>query len=718
MVPPESNPSKFQIPPNADFSLLEEGLSNSLVLEENQVDRVIFNNLDVRGDLPSIGILSTDLFEGMTMAQNIYVLASGPLNGIEFEDIEVMTFNLGDGVDSITVNSTSEAIHVMNLGGGNDNVTVKSLSGPLIINGEGGNDRVLVSSDEEQLRLIGALLAFDGGNEKGGDVLTLDNSGDSDIDDNLVVTRLMVQVESMDVPALDMTASMNITEKNPILPRDSYLINLQNSTGGSFVLSMNDTVTDKTNLEVKFDHGVTAETIENELTIALLGSNSSRTCGQNSSSFCADPVKVWQLGNSDTYAIFFTGERLNSGVTLSLNTSGLDDFYSEIYKNNTNDILHVNSDVAYTNVDVLNIFMGHGQDIVSNVRGTSAETYINTQEGDDKFFLASDADEVNVTAAFPEVLYGFLDYMEGDLHISSGRGRHRLLMSDAFSVIDKGVGSKGQAELTDSSLLNLADNIGNIYFSANGAGNWFDGIDLWLGRGDDHLNVTSIQALAPYRTTTCVHAGKGRDVLTISLEISEYSLFVGNGQGDDDVLDASNSSLPVILFGDGGNDILHGGTSEDVLFGDYGRVFWIDEVGNEVARVGGGGYDDFTDGEVRQIHRIEAVYPPSAIRYNDSELISGNDTIYGNEARDVIIGCGGEKDVMFGNEGSDILLGGFGELVFDDSDNGTLYGLRSIESLNCSNSNDEMNEIYGNHGDGKRVCLSSRQITPSCITFM
>ena len=50
---------------------------------------------------------------------------------------------------------------MMNLGGQDDTVRVKSLSGPMIINGDGGNDTCIVSSDESKLSLINALLAFD-----------------------------------------------------------------------------------------------------------------------------------------------------------------------------------------------------------------------------------------------------------------------------------------------------------------------------------------------------------------------------------------------------------------------------------------------------------------------------------------------------------------------------------------------------------------------------
>ena len=715
MLPGEINPDTFQVPPNA--APIDE--TNALVVEDKQVDRIIFNNVDVRGNLSSVGTLTPDVFSGMTMGQNIFIQSLGPFSGIAYEGIEVITWNLGDGVDSITVENTSEAIHVMNLGGEDDDVTVKSLSGPLLINGEGGTDSVRVSSDKDKLEQIDALLCFDGGGESDDDVLTLDNSGDWDLDDVLVVTRLMVQVASMEAPALELGANESLDAlalemganesapemgtngtKNPILPRDSYLINLRNVAGGNFTLTVHDPETGASATSKTFDYNdVTAKELKAELNALILGGPPDgfcdglpKSCGQSSESCCADSVDVWRLGDSDTFAIFFVGEKLNAGVTLELDKGSDDSLYNEIYLNVTNDILGVNSDVAYTNVDFLHVKMGH-QDITSNVRGTSAATYLYTQEGHDKFFLASDAVENETTSSTTDVLYGFLDYMGKDLHILAGSGRHRLLMSDAFSTVAKGRGVGGPAELTNSSLTNLHETLGNIYFdfSTNDTldvdGNWYGGIDLWLGGGDDRLSVTSVQALPPYRTTTSVHAGDGRDVIGIDLEDSPHSLFVGNGQAGDDVLDASSSSLPVILFGDGGNDDLVGGAAEDVLIGDYGRVFWEDENGTEVARVGGGGYGDYTDGEVRQIRRIEVVFPPPEIRNDtDFDLAAGNDTILGNGARDVIFGGGGEGDELHGNNGSDFILGDFGLLIFDVNDtlSKNLYGIRSIDSYNCS----------------------------------
>ena len=62
-------------------------------------------------------------------------------------------------------------------------------------------------------------------------------------------------------------------------------------------------------------------------------------------------------------------------------------------------------------------------------------------------------------------------------------------MRSAF--IAKGISLNGPAVLTNSSLVNLAENLGGIYYSANN-GNWYDGISLWLGVGGDKLDIMSI----------------------------------------------------------------------------------------------------------------------------------------------------------------------------------------------------------------------------------
>src|SRR5205823_6320063 len=41
---------------------------------------------------------------------------------------------------------------------------------------------------------------------------------------------------------------------------------------------------------------------------------------------------------------------------------------------------------------------------------------------------------------------------------------------------------------------------------------------------------------------------------------------------DNDSVDATASSLPLVIFGGQGNDTIKGGTGGDVIFGDRGRV--------------------------------------------------------------------------------------------------------------------------------------------------
>lgn len=409
-----------------------------------------------------------------------------------------------------------------------DNVTIRSISGPLIINGDGGRDIVHVSSDEQKLDRINAFLAFDGGQDDDVDELVLDNSADEDADDVLNVTRHIVQVESMELNEVNTTED---ADKNPILPRNSYVITLRNATGGSFNLSLEDYSTESTDLlEVFIPYPASAADIESAIDSMLIPN--SKSCGQQETSVCSPSARVWQLGSSQTYAIFFMGERLNANISLDLNTDELESFYGEKFRNETNDILGMNSDVVYTHVDVLRIEMGH-QEIVSNIRGTTAiKTYITTQEGDDKFFVASDANENTTTARTVEVSFGTLDYFEGDLHLEGQSGRHRLFISDRNSTTPKGIGADGPAVLSSSALEHLADNLGNIYYDANG-GNWFDDLTLWLGEGGDEINITSLPTVGvPSRTTTSLHTGWGNDLVYVNLDASDNdgALFVANGQ--------------------------------------------------------------------------------------------------------------------------------------------------------------------------------------------
>jgi Ca2+-binding RTX toxin-like protein len=392
-------------------------------------------------------------------------------------------------------------------------------------------------------------------------------------------------------------------------------------------------------------------------------SKETNSCGSMSTSQCSHAVKVWAIG--DTFAIFFAGERLNQNVTLDLNTDGLIGFEPEMFQNRTNDILARNSDVAYGDLEYLDIMSMGDHDIVVNVRGTTAITSITTQGGDDTFFVSSEANQNTANAGSVDVLLGWLDYVEEDLYLVAQTGRHRLLISDENSTINKGYDRYGEEDygpvvLTRNSLTDIHPDVGDILFTAEG-GDWSDGVNLWLGKSGDRLHVDSVPSnpsAAPLRTTTSIHCGNGDDIMTVRLIDDDHdgTVFVANGQAGNDVIDASPSSLAVILFGDDGSDVLSGGSGNDVLIGDYGRVVWRSSLDNIfssdgviAAIAGGGGYGDFTDGVIRHITDIYAVATDEGatdrliMNAGDDVGIGGpfGDTIEGNNGNDIIVSIGG-----------------------------------------------------------------------------
>ena len=67
------DPEVFIVPPCVTIDT-----SMYYVIEEKQVDSIIINNLDVRGEMPSVGSLMMDNFIGMNMADGVFVFGEGP----------------------------------------------------------------------------------------------------------------------------------------------------------------------------------------------------------------------------------------------------------------------------------------------------------------------------------------------------------------------------------------------------------------------------------------------------------------------------------------------------------------------------------------------------------------------------------------------------------------------------------------------------------------
>ena len=355
MLPHESNPLEFVVPSNLSIDA-----TSLLVLEQKQVDIVTFNHTDAKGTAEAT--ILPDRLTGMGMVKDLAILGSDPFSGIGYEGFEIMNFNFGEENNIVHVNDTSEAIHIVNLDStfqiSDDYVSVHALSGPMLINGGEGLDTVNVSSAEERkLDAIQALLMFDGGDDNSTDVLFVESSEN----DVLNITRLLIEMESMDVLSTDNSEG----DVNPILPHETFLVVFRDATGGHFSFTLNDPLMDQYEITTaNIPYPPTIDQIEYAIDMALLPDQ--KTCGSSGTSLCASTARVWQLGSSQTYFIAFLGERLNAGVSLILNGDNLENFQTEIFLNETNDVIKKMSDIAYTNIDDLVVNMRSQSDIVVN----------------------------------------------------------------------------------------------------------------------------------------------------------------------------------------------------------------------------------------------------------------------------------------------------------------------------------------------------------------
>lgn len=176
-------------------------------------------------------------------------------------------------------------------------------------------------------------------------------------------------------------------------------------------------------------------------------------------------------------------------------------------------------------------------------------------------------------------------------------------------------------------------------------------------------------------------------------------IVVHGGDGQDNI-NASNLTLPVELFGQGGDDYISGAAGNDLLVGGAGNdringaagdnIIWGDNIGEQDLVAGGndtlsalGGNDVFYGGGG-----------------NDSVSAgAGNDYAYGGEGNDSLQGSEGD-DRLYGGNGSDLLGGGTGndllsggggnDSLYADSGNDVLFGGGGADSMSGSDGNDLM----------------------------
>ena len=189
---------------------------------------------------------------------------------------------------------------------------------------------------------------------------------------------------------------------------------------------------------------------------------------------------------------------------------------------------------------------------------------------------------------------------------------------------------------------------------------------------------------------------------------------------DNDTVDATGSTLPLVIFGGQGIDHLNGGTGGDVIFGDRGRALYfdpatllptdtIDAAGLAMLEAaaktvyGHGGPGDKTDAVSRLVGLAVGIDP----------TIGDNDTITDGTGADIVIGGIG-NDIITANSGepalgpdaADIVIGdtGFVDYAVTDHNATTLDrvwttdpGTGGIDTITTGGSSDVV--IGGDAGD-------------------
>ena len=593
------------------------------------------------------------------------------------------------------------------------------------------------------------------------------------------------------------TASVSTRINGQILPaiNDVQAITV-NATGGTFTLSL----AGHGNATAALRYDASAEEVRAALQLALEGGNLGKT-----------DLQVQRYGN--VYLIGFEGQLrdVNGGSPIPLLTATTSQLTGTPAALAPLTIATRMDGLNYYGIEKLNINLGASAGSVLNVQGTSpgstataasrSVTNVVFGAGDNQVFISSNADLDQYTQPGFDFLTGDMNSMYGSLNVDFGSGRHRLMVSnEAATASDSNIQITDHASGTPAGTLQLDPTAeifitgmaqaskplvqGGISIKTGLNGNFFDGVQIWTGTGNDTVNIDGTENRQSNlgRTVTMLDTGLGNDKVTTNLQAGaalqvtqegftgltsqveslainaaggtftlnfngltttqqwnvtaanlqaairalapltamnattvtglgttaspfliafanslgslsssvDWSNLIGTdgffvlntaggdsapqpgattwtipaGKTDDDTVDASQSTLPLIIFGGPGYDNIKSGQGADVILGDFGRMQTVDQSGNIIATYGYGGRGDLISSRPVAAQYIYSAVP-GPVGPNSTGLIASPSTpaVGGN---DIIQGNGGD-DILIGGAGSDIIDGGANDdLIFGD----------------------------------------------------
>ena len=195
-------------------------------------------------------------------------------------------------------------------------------------------------------------------------------------------------------------------------------------------------------------------------------------------------------------------------------------------------------------------------------------------------------------------------------------------------------------------------NIGGLDVTGGINYNDLENVTVNLGFGDDTVDVISTHTRDDgFNTVTILNAGAGDDNINVSLDSQTDGFFVVKGEAGNDTIDASDSSLDIVMFGDEGSDTLTGGSGDDIIFGDLGRVDYFNDDGEVVTRLGLS--HDFA--KMPDVPTADDETPANQTDgvVRDAGLILSRDTNTGDV--DTIVSNAGD-DIVFGGVSGDVII--------------------------------------------------------------
>jgi Ca2+-binding RTX toxin-like protein len=367
-----------------------------------------------------------------------------------------------------------------------------------------------------------------------------------------------------------------------------------------------------------------------------------------------------------------------------------------------------------------------------------AQTNVRMHNGDEQAFVSSNADLDFQSVRGFDFLTGNLDDVRGALNLDFGTGTHGLMISDEASTVgDPNVrivddlsaaaalaaGLDPAAEISITGLAPAGISYKADTTSTGGVpnGNFFTGIRYWTGSGNDgiYIDGTANRSGSGQRTMTLLNTGLGNDTVTVNLngalnqptgDTGPDGFFALNTMGgsfspiptglparvtDNDTVDASVSTLPLVIFGGLGSDNITAGSNSDIVFGDDGRVQYADPTNQNtvMAAIGFGGRGDVISSRVLQ---------PTWAMSRDLTF-GAADTVQGLAGEDVLVG-GAANDMIDGGANDDLIFGDAVKIARRPSDVTnprfeTLSGSQIYSTAAATNGADQVDGTARNYRD-------------------